>query len=422
MPRRAAPTDASRTATRSPSKRRDSASTAPSRTAHANHTSPTGLSGAPPAGPATPVTATAMSARLWASAPATISRTVASLTAPQRARVAGATPSSSTFASFEYVTKPRSNHSELPATSVIAPATRPPVHDSAVASLHRRSARARPTLTASGVGSFMRLIALSRQTAVVIGVRRGEPELAVDRERRRIVGAHLQVGGVRAVLPRPRQECRAGERRVAVAARTLGGDDVVEAGEIALDHGLGRADHAVARAHGDQALLERRVQEALAMRFALRRRRRAQRGHGVDERVDGERLHRHVVARGRQLGRTLEPRGLDERFLEGNVAARVERRLEVGGTVERRHPEQRREAVLRVDALAVLDLGAERQRRAEVRIDAARALRLARGQPQEPAVVEQLPLRLQRVQARLLDAPRVDHARSRSARAKASSV
>ena len=78
--------------------------------------------------------------------------------------------------------------------------------------------------------------------------------------------------------------------------------------------------------------------------------------------------------------------------------------LEVRRLHERRDAEQRRQATRGVNALAVVDLGGERQRRAEVRVDAARALRLAGRHAQQPAVVEQLPLRLQRVEARLLDA------------------
>src|SRR5439155_11795030 len=111
-PSRASATVASRTASRSPGKRRETASTLPSRVAHASQTSPTGLSGVPPAGPAMPVTATAMSAWLRSSAPATISRTVASLTAPNCASVSLRMPRSSTLASFEYVTKPQANHSD----------------------------------------------------------------------------------------------------------------------------------------------------------------------------------------------------------------------------------------------------------------------------------------------------------------------
>src|SRR6202000_2553845 len=42
------------------------------------------------------------------------------------------------LASLEYVTKPRSMTSEEPGMSVSAPATRPPVQDSAVATVKRR--------------------------------------------------------------------------------------------------------------------------------------------------------------------------------------------------------------------------------------------------------------------------------------------
>ena len=54
----------------------------------------------------------------------------------------------------------------------------------------------------------------ARRAPVVIGVHGREAELAVDRERGRVVRAYLQIRGLRAVLPRPRQERRAGERRI----------------------------------------------------------------------------------------------------------------------------------------------------------------------------------------------------------------
>ena len=71
----------------------------------------------------------------------------------------------------------------------------------------------------------------------------------------------------------------------------------------------------------------------------------------------------------------------------------------------------------RIDALAVVDLVGERQRRAEMRVDAARALRLARRDAQQPAVVEELALRLQRVEAGFLDPPRIERGHRSSSRA-----
>ena len=69
-------------------------------------------------------------------APSAIAMATASETAPCSSIRSDGTPSISCFASFEYVTNPRSNQSELPATAVMAPATSPPVHDSAVATRH----------------------------------------------------------------------------------------------------------------------------------------------------------------------------------------------------------------------------------------------------------------------------------------------
>jgi hypothetical protein len=49
------------------------------------------------------------------------------------------------------VTKPRSNHCELPDTAVIAVATQPPVQDSAVASFSPRALSRAPTKLAKVV-------------------------------------------------------------------------------------------------------------------------------------------------------------------------------------------------------------------------------------------------------------------------------
>ncbi len=72
-----------------------------------------------------------------------------SLTAPcSRISVAG-TPSICDFASFEYVTKPRSNHADAPGMSVMAAPTSPAVHDSAVATIRLRLCSVSPTSSAS---------------------------------------------------------------------------------------------------------------------------------------------------------------------------------------------------------------------------------------------------------------------------------
>ena len=104
----------------------------PTRRPTQNQTVPTGFSSEAPSGPAIPLTAIETSAPLTRIAPAAISRTVASLTAPCSSSVRRETPTSRTLASFEYVTYPQSNQRELPAASVKTLAIHPPVHDSAV--------------------------------------------------------------------------------------------------------------------------------------------------------------------------------------------------------------------------------------------------------------------------------------------------
>jgi len=234
-------------------------------------------------------------------------------------------------------------------------------------------------------------------------------------DRGRVGGVDLQVGDARAAVPRAGQEARDQRRRDALPAHRLVGDDVEHADDLPFARGLAGADrHAVAqRQH--VATVERRVVEALAVRVALRRRRRAQRRDRVDECVDRrvDQLDRRV--RGRRQRRAVERERLHERRVERRVAARFQRDFEVRRRAERRDAEQRRQLALGVDALAVRDLLADRQRRAEMRVDAAPALRLARRHAQHPAVVEQLALRLQRVESRLLDAARVDHAAMPSA-------
>src|SRR3954453_8982051 len=85
-----------------------------------------------------PVIATARSTPARSSAPTAMAVAVSLLTAPKVASVVALTPSIARFASSEYVTKPRSITSEEPGISVSAPATRPPVQDSAVATVSLR--------------------------------------------------------------------------------------------------------------------------------------------------------------------------------------------------------------------------------------------------------------------------------------------
>src|SRR5947207_4276402 len=110
----------------------------PSRAATAKCTRPTGLPGVAPPGPAMPVMATARSTPAFSKAPIAIAVAVSLLTAPNVASVVALTPSIARLASLEYVTKPRSITSEDPGISVSAPATRPPVQDSAVATVNLR--------------------------------------------------------------------------------------------------------------------------------------------------------------------------------------------------------------------------------------------------------------------------------------------
>src|SRR5258708_2811051 len=135
----ASTTERSRTALRPIAPKRHSRCTIlPSRAATAKCTRPTGLPGVAPPGPAMPVMATARSTSARSSAPIAIAVAVSLLTAPKVASVVVLTPSIARLASLEYVTKPRSITSDEPGISVSAPATRPPVQDSAVAMVSLR--------------------------------------------------------------------------------------------------------------------------------------------------------------------------------------------------------------------------------------------------------------------------------------------
>src|SRR4029453_448375 len=118
------------------------------------------------------------------------------------------------------------------------------------------------------------------------------------------------------------------------------------------------------------------------MSVALRGARTAQISHPRDERVATEGRDPDVARRLRNVRCAIESGGLHQRLVECKVTVRIERLLEGGGTVERRHPEKRREPMPRVDPLATSDLLIERQRRTEMSVDAALPLRLALRQPQ----------------------------------------
>src|SRR5512141_1827172 len=166
----------------------------PSREATAKCTRPTGLPGVAPPGPAMPVVETARSTPARSSAPTAIAVAVSLLTAPKLSSVEALTPSIARLASLEYVTKPRSITSEEPGMSVSAPATRPPVQDSAVAMVslrirHRSSSereRARASLPLMSVApAFI----VPRQTDG--GARGGGDAFLAARESEAFAGSRL---------------------------------------------------------------------------------------------------------------------------------------------------------------------------------------------------------------------------------------
>jgi hypothetical protein len=67
--------------------------------------------------------------------PSAISRAVGSLTAPKSAMVSGLTPSTPVFTSSEYATTPPLKKTLAPDSDDTSSPARPPVHDSAIASV-----------------------------------------------------------------------------------------------------------------------------------------------------------------------------------------------------------------------------------------------------------------------------------------------
>ena len=120
----------------------------PPRSATETQTSPTGFSSVPPSGPATPVMPTPRSAPSRAIAPSASARATSSETAPWASISAGSTPARSVFALFAYATSPPRTYAEAPGMSVSRAATRPPVQDSAVATV-RAGARVSSAATCS---------------------------------------------------------------------------------------------------------------------------------------------------------------------------------------------------------------------------------------------------------------------------------
>src|SRR6058998_1624452 len=78
----------------------------------------------------------------------------------------------------------------------------------------------------------------SWRPAIVICIHRCKSKLAIDGERRHVVLVHLQIGGVRSMLPCPRQERCARKCGMALAAGILRGHDVVDTDEAIVDRNL----------------------------------------------------------------------------------------------------------------------------------------------------------------------------------------
>src|SRR5438132_9792601 len=136
------------TEARPPRKRKWRLVTAPA-TASPTNTVPTGFAAVPPSGPATPVIARPQGAPARSQTERTIASAQGALTAPWVRRISAGTPSSSSFARFEYTSTPRSKYADEPGTFVSRWPRSPPVHDSARARVSRRSRRSRPTTTSS---------------------------------------------------------------------------------------------------------------------------------------------------------------------------------------------------------------------------------------------------------------------------------
>src|SRR5579862_73534 len=148
------------------------------------------------------------------------------------------------------------------------------------------------------------------------------------------------------------------------------------------------------------------MREALEVRVRLHGRRAAQLAGGTRECFDRNLLDcdgRIDVVHG-WAG---DAGHLYERAIECDIASLREYVVELAGLRERRDAKERRQPARCIKTFASLDLRFQRERRAEMRIHAAPAFRLAGRKPHEPAVEEKLLLRLQRIERGLLDARRI---------------
>src|SRR5436190_2513863 len=117
------------------------------------NTRPTGFSALPPPGPAIPVAEIPTSALSRSRMPCAIASAASAETAPWSRSTAGETPSSRVLISSEYAITPPTKASLEPGTDVSIAPTRPPVQDSAVASLKPRSRQKSITISCTGRSS-----------------------------------------------------------------------------------------------------------------------------------------------------------------------------------------------------------------------------------------------------------------------------
>jgi hypothetical protein len=224
-----------------------------------------------------------------------------------------------------------------------------------------------------------------------------------------VVVVHLQEctrGRLFASPCKQRSDDRGGETAPARIGRR---HHVVNGRETVVDRDLAACERAAVDECDDRVHRKRRMREPFEVCMALFGRRAAQRADGLDERRDRDvhELDARVASR-RGTPHRADVGNLHERIVERDVASVPEDVVECRGLAERRDAIQRRQAARRIKPLASVDLPVDRQRGAEVRVHAACALRLPRGHPHEPAVVEKLALRLQCVEARFLDARRIE--------------
>ncbi len=281
--------------------------------------------------------------------------------------------------------------------SVIAPATSPPVHDSAVASITCARSAISPRRAASAWMSssirrtrcrFQCCSPVPRPVPVVVGGVEAEPP--VKRERRRIVRRDLQVGAcARRATAHRASSAPTTARPKPLPAQRRRGVHGEQSDVILFDFRQAAGDDLAVAADQRTDLRQRIVGGAIEQprqRFAgyAEQGSRAPRPtpSSPTSSTSTARRGQRLMAAARPARRTsVRSNSLQPRSASARIEAGAAARTAACGT-------DRRQAGGAIKSLAVRDLSLERQRRPISRVDATQTLGRTRAMTEQPAVVE----------------------------------